>query len=78
MATLEAALAQGLEHHRAGRLAEAEALYRSILEAFPQHAESLHLLGVIALQAGQPAAAVDLIGRAMATGAVSVDMLFHL
>lgn len=77
MATLEATLAQGLEHHRAGRLAEAETHYRAILDVFPQHADSLHLLGVIALQAGQPAAAVDLITRAM-TGATNVEMLFHL
>jgi len=77
MATLETTLAQAVAHHRSGRLAEAEALYRAILEAFPEHADSLHLLGVIALQAGQPAAAIDLITRAM-TGASSVEMLFHL
>jgi protein O-GlcNAc transferase len=77
MATLDTNLAQALEHHRAGRLAEAEGLYRAILEAFPQHPDALHLLGVIALQAGQPAAAVDLITRAMA-GTATVEMLFHL
>lgn len=77
MASLEATFAQATTHHRAGRLAEAEALYRAILEAFPQHGESLHHLGVIALQAGQPAAAVDLITRGMASG-VTVDMMHHL
>lgn len=77
MISLESTFAQALEHHRAGRLAEAEALYRAILEAFPQQTDALHLLGVIALQAGQPAAAVDLISRAMA-GATNVEMLFHL
>jgi predicted O-linked N-acetylglucosamine transferase (SPINDLY family) len=52
-------------HHRAGRLAEAEALYRRILAADPHHAEGLHLLGVIAHQAGRPDAAVRLIGKAI-------------
>ncbi len=77
MASLEATLAQALDHHRAGRLAEAEALYRTILEAIPEHDESLHLLGVIALQAGRPDAAVDLISRALAKGG-GVERLFHL
>jgi tetratricopeptide (TPR) repeat protein len=58
---LEAALA----HHQAGRLAQAESLYRQILEAEPGHADALHLLGMIALQGGKLDSAVDLIGRAI-------------
>ena len=77
MISLEATLAQALALHREGRLAEAEASYRQILMAVPEHGESLHLLGVIALQAGRPDAAVDLISRALAGGG-SVEMLFHL
>ena len=38
--------------HRAGRLAEAERAYRRILQIQPDHADSLHLLGLLALQAG--------------------------
>jgi len=53
-------------HHQAGRLAEAENLYRRILEADPSHAGSLHLLGVVALQRGRPDAAIELIGKAIA------------
>jgi Ni,Fe-hydrogenase III small subunit len=39
-------LADGLQHHRAGRLTEAERIYRQILTMNPRHADSLHLLGM--------------------------------
>ena len=52
--------------HQSGRLAEAEAAYRQVLEAEPRHADSLHLLGVAATQRGRHEEAVELIGRAIA------------
>jgi tetratricopeptide (TPR) repeat protein len=58
--------AAGLAHHQAGRLAQAETLYRDALAAQPDHADALHLLGVIASQVGRHDVAVDLIGRAIA------------
>jgi protein O-GlcNAc transferase len=60
------AFGRAVEHHVAGRLAEAAALYQEILAGEPRHADSLHLLGVIATQAGQPALAVDRITQAIA------------
>jgi tetratricopeptide (TPR) repeat protein len=57
----EQALNLALRHHRSGRLAEAEALYRQIIDADPTHADAFHLLGLIALQCGQFARAVGLI-----------------
>ncbi len=51
--------------HSAGRLDEAERLYREILDSNPCHADSLHLLGVLALNAGKVDAALELIGRAL-------------
>src|SRR5690349_5039701 len=57
-------LAQGLEHHRAGRLQQAEALYRQVLQGQPEQPDALQLLGVIAMQVGQLQPAVELIGRA--------------
>jgi Flp pilus assembly protein TadD len=45
-------LAVGLKHHQAGRLAEAEASYRRLLAAHPNHADALHLLGIVALRRG--------------------------
>jgi tetratricopeptide (TPR) repeat protein len=49
-----------------GRLVEAARLYEQILKIDPRHADSLHLLGLIAAQAGKPETAIDLIGRAIA------------
>ena len=45
-----------LSHQKAGRLAEAQALYQQILAAEPRNPHALHLLGTIAMHAGQPQA----------------------
>jgi tetratricopeptide (TPR) repeat protein len=58
-------LANAVEHHQHRRLAEAERIYRQILALDPRHADSLHLLGVLAHQVGRNDAAVDLIGAAI-------------
>lgn len=47
-------------HHQAGQLAKAEACYRQVLKAQPNHADVVHLLGVIALQVGRYDVAVKL------------------
>lgn len=59
-------LQQALACHHAGRLGEAEALYRQILRQAPRNSDALHLLGVVALQTGHATAAVDLINQAVA------------
>ena len=51
--------------HQAGRLAEADRICRHILTLAPRHAESHHLLGVIALEAGHPGPALAMIGEAI-------------
>ena len=51
--------------HQAGKLPEAEAMYRRILEAAPDNFDALHLLGVIAHQVGKNEQAVELISRAI-------------
>jgi len=70
--------ASAVQFHHAGRLAEAEQLYRRVLAAEPRHADSLHRLGVIAYQAGQPASAVELIRKAIAQRAVAAPYHLHL
>lgn len=56
---------QGLALHRAGKLAEAAAIYDHILQQQPDNAATLHLMGVLALQTGRFDAALDWIGRAI-------------
>ncbi len=64
--TIPQAFDLALRHHQAGRLQEAEQLYRQILTQQPGHADALHFLGVIAHQTGRHDTAVDLIRQAIA------------
>ena len=66
MATIPEALAIAIQHHQGGRLQAAEQIYRQILQADPNHAEAMHLLGAIAHQAGKHEVAVEYIARAIA------------
>ncbi len=59
-------LSSALGLHRAGQLPEAAAVYQQILSVEPQHADALHLLGVLANQLGKAELAVDLISRSIA------------
>src|SRR5947208_1009102 len=59
------ALEIALQHQRAGRVAEAEAIYRQILGQEPGHPDALHWLGVIALQRGDVETAEALLRRAI-------------
>jgi tetratricopeptide (TPR) repeat protein len=58
-------LANALALHKAGRLAEAEKVYKQVLDIQSDQFDSLHLLGVILFQRGDPAAAVEQIDRAL-------------
>ena len=62
---ISAALVIAIQHHQAGRLPAAEQIYRQILAAEPNHADALHLLGVIAYQSGRNEIAVQYIRRAI-------------
>jgi len=64
--TTQQAFALALQHHAAGRLGDAEMLYRQILAAQPGHAEAQHHLGIIAHQSGDNVQAVEWIRRAIA------------
>ncbi len=65
MPTIPQALANAIAHHRAGRLREAEEIYRQILAADPDEPDALHLLGLIAHQTGRYDAAVEQIRQAV-------------
>lgn len=54
-----------LKQHRAGHLAEAARVYEQILALDPQHADSLHLSGVLFRQVGQTQLALVRLARAV-------------
>ena len=63
--TVEAALQQAIAAHQAGQLPQAEAAYRAILAAQPNHPDANHNLGVLAVQVGHAAAALPLFKTAL-------------
>ncbi|WP_051340176.1 methyltransferase domain-containing protein [Azospirillum halopraeferens] len=73
MATVGEALALAVEHHGAGRFAEAGELYRRILDAVPGQPLALHYLGVLHAQCGRAERAVVLIRRAVAVDPAVAD-----
>ena len=75
---LDDVLAAGVAHHQAGRLAEAEACYRRVLAAQPNHADALNMLGALAHQVGRSDVAVDLIRRAIEISGSNPGYFYHL
>jgi len=65
-------------HHQAGRLDEAEALYRRVLLEQPDQPDALHLLGIILSQRGQHEAALELLRKAVMIQPRSADFQSNL
>jgi len=63
---IQQSIDQATELHRAGRLQDAERIYRRILAVDPNVPDALQLLGILLSQLGQHEAAVDLIRKAIA------------
>jgi len=76
--TFEQAMQIALGHHQAGRLQEAEVLYRRILAANPRHPEALQNLGALASHVGRNDVAVDLIRQAIAITPDNADLHYNL
>ena len=68
---MEQTINTALAHHQAGRLEEAERLYREILHTHPDLPDALHLLGVLHHQRGNHDEAIALIRRAIQSRATS-------
>ena len=51
--TIDQALQQGIEAHKAGRVQEADRLYTAILKAQPKHPGANHNMGVLAVSIGK-------------------------
>lgn len=71
---LDQSFALAVRSHREGAVAEAETLYRAILAFRPDHADSLHGLGVLAHQFGRSDLAAQWIEQALAQRS---DPTFH-
>ncbi len=56
---------RAMQLQTAGRLDEAESIYRQVLAEYPNYADALHLLGAITHQRGHHQEAADLIGQAI-------------
>lgn len=65
--SIEDAVDLAIQYHQAGQLAEAESIYRQVLQVDPRHADALHYLGVISHQQEDPETAVELISKAIQT-----------
>jgi predicted O-linked N-acetylglucosamine transferase (SPINDLY family) len=74
----ENAFESAVQFHQAGRLAEAEAVYRRILAEDPGDADVCHLLGVIAKQTGRDEEAIGLLRRAIELDPEYAEAHFNL
>lgn len=74
----QSTLQQALSLHQAGRLPEAETLYRKILFSEPNHPEALHYLGLLVHQMGRSELGVELISKAISSRPAYVEAHFNL
>jgi len=63
--TIEQALQKAIEAHKAGKLQDAETLYRAILLNQPNHPDANHNLGILAVALNQTALAIPLFKTAL-------------
>ena len=68
---------QALEFQRQGRLAQAEKLYVEVLSLRPDYFEALHMLGLIKLNNGDPAGALQLMLGALKARPKSPEVLLN-
>ncbi|HEY3900888.1 MAG TPA: tetratricopeptide repeat protein [Chthoniobacter sp.] len=76
--TVPQAFALAIQHHQAGRLAEAEAVYRQILGVDPNHADAWHMLGVVANQVGQRKLSAEWIRKSIALNPNNSEAHYNL
>jgi predicted O-linked N-acetylglucosamine transferase (SPINDLY family) len=63
--SIQQAFATAVRQHQSGQLREAEALYRQIVAAQPNHADALHMLAIALQQLGRGAEAVHTLRHAI-------------
>lgn len=75
---LDHMLRQAVALQQNGALAEAEELYREILELKPRHFDALQLLGSLALQAGRVQEGIEFLKKALAVNAKQAPLHSNL
>ena len=63
--TIDQALQQAIEAHKAGRVQEADRLYTAILKAQPKHPDANHNMGVLAVGVGKVEQALPFFKKAL-------------
>ena len=71
-------MAHAAEHHKAGRLDQAEKLCRQVLQKNPKHVDALRMLGLIAAAAGDLEDAEHLLRQALEYAPDHTPALFEL
>jgi tetratricopeptide (TPR) repeat protein len=74
----ESLLHTALTHHKAGRLAEAQLLYKQLLSVDPRQPTVLNYHGVLAIQTGQIELAIKLLERAVAANPLDASYRCNL
>ncbi|KAF7597955.1 MAG: hypothetical protein CGU29_15950 [Candidatus Dactylopiibacterium carminicum] len=70
--------AQALKSHQAHEWPKAETLYGLALKAYPEHVDSLHMLGVLLAQTGRPAEAAEHIASVLQHTPDDIEALANL
>ncbi len=66
MATVAKALKRAIQRRQEGRVGEAAAIFREVLQREPEQPDALHLLGLIQHECGEHSRALEFIDRAIA------------
>jgi predicted TPR repeat methyltransferase len=76
--TLEQAITLGIKLQQSGHPSDAEKVYQAVLEAFPDHPDALHFLGLTRFALNHDAEAIELITRALELSPEYVDAWINL
>ena len=63
--TIDQALQNGIEAHKAGKVKEADRYYTAILKATPKHPDANHNMGVLAVGVGKVKEAIPFFENAL-------------
>jgi lipoprotein NlpI len=69
---------RALSHHHAGKLAEAEGLYKTLLSYFPQQFEILTTLGIVLLQQGRSETGLQQLKRSLSINPNQPTALYNM